>query len=43
MNVNDLVDYAVDAGVAVITVDSPPVNALSAPVRAGVYLSLIHI
>jgi 3-hydroxyacyl-CoA dehydrogenase len=37
MNVNDLVDYAVDAGVAVITVDSPPVNALSAPVRAGVY------
>ena len=37
MKINDVVDYAVDAGVAVITVDSPPVNALSAPVRAGVY------
>ncbi len=34
---NAVVDYAVDTGVAVITVDSPPVNALSAPVRAGVY------
>ena len=37
MNINAVVDYAVDAGVAVITVDSPPVNALSAPVRAGIY------
>ena len=37
MKINAVVDYAVDAGVAVITVDSPPVNALSAPVRAGVY------
>ena len=37
VNINAVVDYAVDAGVAVITVDSPPVNALSAPVRAGIY------
>jgi 3-hydroxyacyl-CoA dehydrogenase len=36
MRINDVADYAVEGRVAVITVDSPPVNALSAPVRAGV-------
>ena len=37
MKINDVTDYQVEDGVAVITIDSPPVNALSAAVRAGVY------
>jgi 3-hydroxyacyl-CoA dehydrogenase len=37
---NDVVGYAVQAGIAVLTVDNPPVNALSAPVRAGLVKAL---
>jgi 3-hydroxyacyl-CoA dehydrogenase len=33
--VNEVVDFAVQDGIAVVTVDSPPVNALSASVRDG--------
>ncbi|MFN3853870.1 MAG: 3-hydroxyacyl-CoA dehydrogenase NAD-binding domain-containing protein [Phreatobacter sp.] len=33
---NDVVDLASEGAVAVITVNSPPVNALSAPVRTGI-------
>jgi 3-hydroxyacyl-CoA dehydrogenase len=35
MEVNDVTTYAVEDGIAVITVDSPPVNALGAAVRQG--------
>ncbi|KAA0179445.1 3-hydroxyacyl-CoA dehydrogenase [Cupriavidus gilardii] len=34
--INPVTDLTVDAGVAVLTIDSPPVNALSANVRAGI-------
>ena len=34
--INQVTDLTVDAGVAVLTIDSPPVNALSANVRAGI-------
>jgi 3-hydroxyacyl-CoA dehydrogenase len=34
--INDVVDLASEGAVAVITVNSPPVNALSAPVRTGI-------
>ncbi|MDO9487413.1 MAG: enoyl-CoA hydratase-related protein, partial [Sphingomonadaceae bacterium] len=34
-NINAVTDLAVDANVGVITIDSPPVNALSADVRDG--------
>jgi 3-hydroxyacyl-CoA dehydrogenase len=33
--INSVTDYTVEDGVAVITLNSPPVNALSAPVRDG--------
>jgi len=36
MKVNDVTDYAVEGRIAVVTVDSPPVNALSAVVRQGI-------
>ena len=36
MKVNDVVSYAVEGPVAVITVNSPPVNALSTAVRQGI-------
>jgi 3-hydroxyacyl-CoA dehydrogenase len=36
MKVNDVVSYAVEGQIAVITVDSPPVNALSNAVRQGI-------
>ena len=36
MKVNDVVSYAVEGAIAVITVDSPPVNALSNAVRQGI-------
>lgn len=36
MKVNDVVSYDVDGSIAVITVNSPPVNALSNAVRQGV-------
>ena len=36
MKVNDVVSYAVEGQIAVVTVDSPPVNALSNAVRQGV-------
>lgn len=35
--VNDVTDLTVEDGIAVITVDSPPVNALSAGVRDGLF------
>ena len=34
------VDYRVEQGVAVVTIDNPPVNALSQPVRAGLAAAL---
>ncbi|BBE35187.1 3-hydroxyacyl-CoA dehydrogenase NAD-binding domain-containing protein [Sphingosinicella microcystinivorans] len=34
--INDVVDLSRDGEIAVITVNSPPVNALSAPVRDGI-------
>ena len=34
--INPVTDLTVDAGIAVLTIDSPPVNALSANVRAGI-------
>lgn len=40
MQVNDVTTFAIDDGVAVITVNSPPVNAFSAPVRQGIALAL---
>ncbi len=33
--INDVTDYTAEDGVGVITLNSPPVNALSAPVRDG--------
>lgn len=36
-NVNEVTDLTVHGDVAVITLDSPPVNALSAPVRNGLF------
>jgi len=36
MKLNDVTDYAIENGVAVVTIDSPPVNALSAKVRTGI-------
>ncbi len=36
--VNDVTDLTVEDGIAVITIDSPPVNALSAGVRDGLFL-----
>jgi 3-hydroxyacyl-CoA dehydrogenase len=35
--INPVTDYAKDGDVAVITLNSPPVNALSAPVRDGLH------
>ena len=35
-NINAVTDYAVEDGIAVITLDSPPVNALGATVRDGI-------
>ena len=35
-NINAVTDYAVEDGIAVITLDSPPVNALAATVRDGI-------
>ena len=35
--VNSVTDLTLDGDVAVITVDSPPVNALSANVRDGLH------
>ena len=40
MQVNDVTDYAVEGAIAVITVDSPPVNAFSTPVRQGIAAGL---
>lgn len=34
--INPVTDLTVDAGIAVLTIDSPPVNALSSNVRAGI-------
>ena len=34
-SINAVVDLAIEDGIAVLTVDNPPVNALSADVRAG--------
>jgi 3-hydroxyacyl-CoA dehydrogenase len=36
VKINDVASYKVDGRVAVITIDNPPVNALSAAVRTGV-------
>ena len=36
VKINDVANYEVDGRVAVITIDNPPVNALSAAVRTGV-------
>jgi 3-hydroxyacyl-CoA dehydrogenase len=36
MKINDVATYAVEDGIAVITIDNPPVNALGAAVRQGV-------
>ena len=35
-NINAVTDYAVEDGIAVITLDSPPVNALGVTVRDGI-------
>ena len=34
---NDVVDYVIDGNLAVITVNNPPVNALSQAVRQGLF------
>ena len=36
MQVNDVTRYEVEGRIAVVTLDSPPVNALSAGVRQGI-------
>ena len=36
MKLNDVTDYVIEEGIAVVTIDSPPVNALSARVRTGI-------
>ena len=33
--INEVTDYTLEGDVGVITLNSPPVNALSAPVRDG--------
>ena len=33
----DRVDFDIDQGIAVITINNPPVNALSHAVREGIY------
>ena len=33
----DKVDFDIDQGIAVITINNPPVNALSPAVREGIY------
>ena len=33
--ITDMVDYSLEQGVAVLTIDNPPVNALSQGVRQG--------
>lgn len=38
--INPVTDYAIDNGVALITIDSPPVNALGHPVRLGIAAGL---
>src|SRR5437870_4034986 len=40
MKVNEVTDYTVEGRVAVITVDSPPVNALSIAVRQGMVAAI---
>ncbi len=40
MKVNEVTDYAVEGRVAVITVNSPPVNALSIAVRQGMVAAI---
>ena len=35
--INDVTDLTIEDGIAVLTLNSPPVNALSAPVRDGIY------
>lgn len=40
MKINDVTDLAVDGEIAVVTLDSPPVNALSAAVRQGLAQSM---
>jgi len=39
MKINDVTDYTLDGKIAIVTLNSPPVNALSALVRAGIYTS----
>ncbi|MEZ5917721.1 MAG: hypothetical protein R3C40_09200 [Parvularculaceae bacterium] len=39
MKINDVTSYDLEGGVAVVTVNSPPVNALSAAVRQGLELA----
>ena len=39
-SVNDVVDYVIEDGVAVITIDNPPVNAIGAGVRAGLLAAI---
>ena len=40
--INDVTDYALDGDVGVITLNSPPVNALSWRVRDGIALGVAH-
>ena len=40
--INDVTDYALDGDVGVITLNSPPVNALSWRVRDGIALGIAH-
>ena len=35
--INEVADLTIDGDIAVLTLNSPPVNALSAPVRDGIY------
>lgn len=42
MQVNDVTTLDKDGEIAIITVDSPPVNAFSAPVRQGIAAALKH-
>ncbi len=37
MKINDVATYAIEDGVAIVTIDNPPVNALGAAVRAGIH------
>jgi 3-hydroxyacyl-CoA dehydrogenase len=36
-NINDVADLSTEGEIAVLTLNSPPVNALSAPVREGIF------